>query len=95
MSNDTQDEAVLYEQRGNTAWLTMNRPKAMNAINLAAIARFEKLLPEIAANDDIRVLVLTGTGAAFCAGADLKEVLESRELPPGNADFLDRICETS
>jgi len=93
MSNDTQDDAVLYEQRGNTAWLTINRPKAMNSINLAAIARFEKLLPEIAANDDIRVLVLTGTGPAFCAGADLKEVLASRDLPPGEADFLDRICE--
>ena len=93
MSNETQEEVLIYEQRGNTAWLTMNRPKAMNSINLATIARFERLLPEIAANDDIRVLVLTGTGPAFCAGADLKEVLASRDLAPGEADFLDRVCE--
>lgn len=93
MSKDNKDEAVLFDQRGHIAWLTMNRPKAMNSINLAAIGRFEELLPEIAANDSIRVLVLTGTGPAFCAGADLKEILASRSLPPGEADFLDRVCE--
>ena len=92
MNRDAHSEALLYEKRGNVAWLTMNRPEAMNSINLAIIERFESLLPEIAADDDIRVLVLTGTGPAFCAGADLKEVLAGQDLPPGETDFLDRVC---
>ena len=93
MSDQTQGEELLYEQRGNTAWLTLNRPEAMNSLNLAMIARFEALLPEIAANDDIRVVIITGAGTAFCAGADLKEVLASQELPPGELDFLERVCD--
>lgn len=84
------ENVLLYETRGPVACLTLNRPKAMNALNLAILAALESRLTEIAANDTIRVLVLTGAGAAFCAGADLKEVLAGSALPPGEADFLDR-----
>lgn len=83
--------SLLYQARGSVAWLTLNRPKSMNAINLEMIACYERLLPEIAANDAIKVLVIIGSGTAFCAGADLKEVLASDELAPGEADFLDRV----
>nr|WP_184465214.1 enoyl-CoA hydratase/isomerase family protein [Zhongshania antarctica] len=86
------ESALKYETRGPVAWLTMNRPQAMNSISLEMTSLYEKYLPEIAADDSIRVLVLTGTGRAFCAGADLKEVLASGSLPPGDADFLERIC---
>ncbi|MBL4606884.1 MAG: enoyl-CoA hydratase/isomerase family protein [Pseudomonadales bacterium] len=86
------DAALLFEVRGPVAWLTLNRVKAMNAINLEMITLFEKYLPEIAADEKIRVLVVTGAGTAFCAGADLKEVLESADLPPGEDDFLDRVA---
>lgn len=88
------DASLLYEQNGPVGWLRLNRPDAMNAINLDMIARFEKLLPRIEADNDIRILVITGTGRAFCAGADLKEALESQDQPPGEMDFLDRIAET-
>lgn len=87
------DAALLFETRGPVAWLTLNRPKAMNSLNLEMITLFEEYLPKIAADDSIRVVVITGTGRAFCAGADLKEVLASAKLPPGEADFLDRLCE--
>ena len=87
------DAALLYETRGPVAWLTLNRPKAMNSINLEMIGLYEEYLPKIAADDSIRVLVITGNGPAFCAGADLKEVLASAQLPPGEADLLDRVCE--
>jgi len=85
------DAALLIERRGPVAWLTLNRPKAMNAINLEIIGLFEQLLPELAADDSVRVVVITARGSAFCAGADLKEVLASAELPPGEADFIDRL----
>src|SRR3990167_3652120 len=87
------DAALLFEQVGPVGWIILNRPKAMNAINLAMIAAFEELLPEIAGNNDIRVLAITGQGPAFCAGADLKEVLASSQLPPGEPDFIDRLTE--
>ncbi len=87
------DEALLLEIRGSVAWLIINRPKAMNAINLEMISLYEKYLPQIAADDTIRVLAITGNGSAFCAGADLIEFLGSKDLPPGELDFLDRVTE--
>jgi enoyl-CoA hydratase/carnithine racemase len=84
------DDVLLFEALGPVARLTLNRPKAMNSMNLAILAELDRRLTEIAANDELRVLILTGTGAAFCAGADLKEVLAGQKLGPGEADFLDR-----
>jgi len=84
------DEVLVFEIVSSVARLTLNRPKAMNSLNLAILARLEARLAEIAANDELRVVVLTGAGSAFCAGADLKEVLEGDQLNPGEADFLDR-----
>lgn len=88
------EEALLLEVTGAVARLTLNRPKAMNAMNMALLAELDRHLTQIAADDAIRVLVVTGTGAAFCAGADLKEVLASQKAEPGEADFLDRADAT-
>src|SRR5450755_3870446 len=85
----TQD-VLLFETLGPVARLTLNRPKAMNSLNLAILAELERRLGDVASNDELRVLVLTGNGAAFCAGADLKEVLAGAQLGPGESDFLDR-----
>jgi enoyl-CoA hydratase/carnithine racemase len=82
-------DVLLLEIDGPVARLVLNRPKAMNALNLALIAQIEGALPELAANDAVRVLVLTGSGPAFCAGADLKEVLASAAPVPGEPDLLD------
>jgi enoyl-CoA hydratase len=87
------NEEVIYTQKGTTAWLTLNRPEAMNSISLSIIERMETLLPEIAADDTVRVVVVTGAGPAFCAGADLKQILASKALSPGEPDMLDRVCE--
>jgi enoyl-CoA hydratase/carnithine racemase len=84
------EDLLRVEALGPVARLTLNRPKAMNALNLATLAALEAALTNIGRNDEIRVMVLTGTGAAFCVGADLKEVLAGAQLAPGEADFLDR-----
>jgi enoyl-CoA hydratase/carnithine racemase len=84
------DDVLLFEKIGAVARLTLNRPKAMNALNLAIQDALGERLSEIASRDDLRVVVLTGTGSAFCAGADLKEVLAGASLAPGESDFLDR-----
>ncbi len=83
------DAVLLFEATGAVARLTLNRPKAMNAMNLAMLAALDGHLDEIARRDELKVLVLTGNGPAFCAGADLKEVLAGASLAAGQADFLD------
>ena len=54
------------------ATLTMNRPEARNALSAAMSADLEEAIPRLAEDSDIRVVVLTGTGGAFCAGGDVK-----------------------
>ncbi len=83
-------EELFFETLGPVARLTLNRPEAMNALNLATLIKLERRLGEISSNDALRVVVLTGNGDAFCVGADLKEVLAGAQLEPGESDFLDR-----
>lgn len=63
---------VLLERRGRVALLTLNRPERLNAFAAATARCLWPLLDEVAADDEIRVLVLTGAGRGFCSGADLK-----------------------
>lgn len=87
------DASLLYENRDGVAWLTFSRPEHMNSISLDMVALFEQYLPKISEDDTIKVLVITGAGRAFCAGADLKQVLDSLDMPPGELDFIDRLCD--
>lgn len=69
------DDVLIFEAHGTVAHLPLNRPKAMNSLNLAILAQLEQRLVQIAADDTLRAVILTGSGAAFCADVDLKEVL--------------------
>lgn len=66
----------------NGVWsITFNRPKALNALNDALLNEFEQALVEIAADESVRVLVLTGSGdKAFVAGADITELAQLNPL---------------
>lgn len=67
-------ETVRLEQKGHVAWVTLNRPKAMNAFNYDLIAELGQIIESIRINPDIRVVIFTGAGdVAFSVGADLKE----------------------
>jgi enoyl-CoA hydratase/carnithine racemase len=68
------EQPVLYDERGAAAWLTLNRPEALNALNPATIEGLHAAMDRAQANDALRALVLTGSGRAFSAGADLKSV---------------------
>jgi enoyl-CoA hydratase/carnithine racemase len=64
--------ALLYEVRDHVAWVTINRPERRNAMSWDVITGIRKAAADAKADDDVRVLVLTGAGdQAFCAGADL------------------------
>ena len=63
---------VLYEVRDKTAWITLNRPEAMNAISDTVRAEIPKAIAKAEADDNVRVMVFSGAGErAFCAGADI------------------------
>lgn len=66
------EPAALYERRGGVAIITLNRPRALNAVNATLSTAVGTLLERADADDEVRVIVLTGAGRAFCAGADLK-----------------------
>jgi len=67
-------EAIRYEQNGNLAIVTLNRPDSMNAFNYDMLSELGQVAEAIRINPDIRVVVFTGAGdKAFSVGADLKE----------------------
>jgi enoyl-CoA hydratase len=68
-------ENIIFEVSEGIATITFNRPKALNALNGRLLDEFSRALEEIAADEDIRVLVLTGAGEkSFVAGADITEL---------------------
>lgn len=70
---DTALSPTLAKQlAGGAVWLRLQRPAAMNAISTDLLDELNLALDEIESDESIRVVVLTGTGRAFCAGADLK-----------------------
>jgi enoyl-CoA hydratase len=56
---------------GGALWLRLNRPEVLNALSDEMAADLARLVEEATARDDVRVVVLSGTGSAFCTGADL------------------------
>ena len=65
-------EKIAYEKKGEVAYITFNRPEAKNAIDLEMHCRLREIWTDFRDDSRLRVAVVTGTGDAFCAGADLK-----------------------
>ncbi len=66
-------QPLLVDRRGAVGWVTLHRPEQRNAIDRAMRSALTDRLAELDGDAAIRVIVLTGAGPAFCAGADLKE----------------------
>ncbi|HTT98089.1 MAG TPA: enoyl-CoA hydratase-related protein [Rhizomicrobium sp.] len=64
---------LIVRQEGPALWVTMNRPDRLNALNRRLVEELRHLFVELYWKHDIRVVVLSGAGRAFCAGLDLKE----------------------
>ena len=76
---------LLSEDRGAVRILTMNRPEALNACNMELYAALVEAFETADADDAVRVVVLTGAGRAFCAGADTREF---ENLTPENEGLV-------
>jgi enoyl-CoA hydratase/carnithine racemase len=69
-------EVIIYEKRDGVAYVTLNRPKALNAYNIRMRDELYEVLGAIKEDDEVDVVILKGAGEkAFCAGADLTEFL--------------------
>lgn len=78
MSEDEESTAqpVRYEVVGAVATITLNRPDAMNALDVPTKEALLAALGAASADDDVRAVVLTGSGRAFCVGQDLREHIQ-------------------
>lgn len=81
-------KSILLKIENNIGYITLNRPEVFNSFNREMALKLQEILGECESNSQIRAIVLTGTGKAFCAGQDLKEVT-SPELNPGFKKILD------
>ena len=71
---DQDFETILLERRGRVAIITLNRPKALNALNSTVMREVGDLVTELDADPGVGAIVLTGSERAFAAGADIKEM---------------------
>jgi enoyl-CoA hydratase/carnithine racemase len=71
---------LLREDREGVATLVLNRPARQNALSEALLAALQRALDDVAADPGVRVVVLAGSGTAFCAGHDLREMRARPEL---------------
>lgn len=70
--------SILYEKTGNTARITLNRPDVFNAFNDEQSFELQDALKDARRDENVRVVVLTGAGKAFCSGQDLKAIADSK-----------------
>ncbi|MFN9973418.1 MAG: enoyl-CoA hydratase/isomerase family protein [Phycisphaerae bacterium] len=78
-------ETLIVRVRGGVASVTMNRPEVRNALNQRAYAELEAIFQWIQAEEDIRVVVLTGTDPAFCSGEDVTQMMTGPEREKSQA----------
>jgi enoyl-CoA hydratase len=71
-------KSVLYERRDRIAYITLNRPERLNAIDLSLPSDLRKAVKLADLDDHVHVIVLQGAGRAFCAGYDLKDFAEKQ-----------------
>jgi len=81
-------ETILLEERGAVALITLNRPKALNALNKQLMDELTLAIRSIEANDAIGCTVITGSEKAFAAGADIKEMQSKSYADVMMEDFI-------
>ena len=82
------DPILMREDAGAVARLTLNNPRALNALSDAMLAALKAELTALALDTSIRVVIIAGAGKAFCAGHDLKEMTAGRAADDGGKAYF-------
>jgi enoyl-CoA hydratase len=96
MKPDQKFETVIFSIKGTVAEIRLNRPHRLNAVIEQLYRDIISALDLVEANPDIRVIVITGQGRAFCVGADLKEHENGERTQQAQRDYLalgNKVCE--
>ena len=80
--------SILLKIENKVAYITLNRPEVFNSVNREMALNLQSILDDCETKSEVRAIVLTGNGKAFCAGQDLKEVTDP-ELNPGFKKILE------
>jgi enoyl-CoA hydratase/carnithine racemase len=95
------DQDLLYRVENQVAWITLNRPGKLNALDRPLWKEARKAFQRADSANDVRVMVLTGSGRAFCAGDDIAELTAAQDPEIAKDLFLncmyalvDTICRT-
>ena len=94
---DTGTDDLLARVEGHVARISFNRPDARNALTDPMYAGFNRVLPQIASDPNVRVVMITGEGGAFCAGGNVKgfaarnKAAASGERPPSTESSIQRL----
>ena len=75
------NSTVIYQTKGGICNLTLNRPDVFNALNRQLVLDLTTALKQAESETDVRVVILTGAGKAWCAGGDLEELLQLTRAP--------------
>ena len=82
-------ETIIAEKRGRVGLITLNRPKALNALNGTLIDEMSTALRAFDADADVGCMVLTGSEKAFAAGADIKEMADKTFMDAFGGNFIE------
>src|SRR3970040_836346 len=72
---ESQGSELIYEVEDHIATVTLNRPEAMNALTRSLYAELEQAFRDAHRDPEVRCVVLTGAGRAFCSGDDVKQIM--------------------
>ena len=81
-------ENILVETHGRVGVITLNRPKALNALSSPLVAELNKVLEQFEADSGIGAIIITGSEKAFAAGADIKEMASKTYVDAYLEDFI-------
>lgn len=80
---------LIVRHEGAVSWIYINRPQAMNAMAVTTVREMQDAFTALGQRPETRVVLLSGKGRAFCAGADLKSALPAAHGPTPEPTFLD------
>jgi enoyl-CoA hydratase len=88
---------IIVEIKDNVGILKMNRPSALNALNSETLGELSQAVKHLAESDQVKVVIITGEGKAFVAGADIAEMKDmskeqAQEFSQNGQEILDRIA---